>query len=847
MKSQHTTHLLLFILVFCFSSLNNPSKASHNAGGEISYIHLGGNQYLIQATLYRDCFGIPAPTSVTVYVSSASCGFNQTQYTMPAIPGTGQEITYLCPSAQSTCTGGPTPGIQKWQYEVAVTLSGQCADWIFYVTDCCRNAAITTLQNPGADNLYLEARLNNLVTDNSSPQFSNDPRLFLCVGQEFHFNNGMIDPDGDSLVYSLISPRTDANTNVLYMPGYSTQFPLSSFPFPFLDPYTGDFIVHSTAQEVGVIVFLVQDYRNGELMGSVLRDVNVYATSCINSNPTITGINGTTQQSAPVLPGTSLCFDIFCDDADAGDSVTMEWNNGIPGAFFSSSGGVHPTGVFCWTPTLADVRPQPYLFTVTVRDNNCPINGSDMFSYLIFVSLDSSYINVTSEHPWNSYSGNIYWDSNSNGIKDGAEVSFPGMGIKMLPEDITMFANFNGDYSLFSWFNQSHTISTLPPADWIITSDSVFYTVNDTIDHTGLDFGINALNSYNYIDVNLSAANPRCNNLVSYWITYENTGTTLANGRVIFVVDSATIYNSSIPAPDLITGDSLIYYFTNLFPFTSNQVHVRLLLPGPGDTLNFAVFVEYDSLGTYYTCGEQALQQIVVCSCDPNDKTVLPEGILADHRTLSTETLLYTIRFQNTGTDTAFTVFIQDFIDPAFDLNTFHVTGSSHPMNTTIYPNRMVEFRFENILLPDSGTNELESHGFVQFEILPYTNLSLPVTVENTAGIFFDSNMPVITNTVRNTLVSELYVGITYPAQSGGFSIVFPNPFENQAEILLDKSFKDSDLELRVMNEMGALVLTQNSNNTTIKLFRGKLLPGIYFYEVKNKEGNRAVGKFLIR
>ena len=84
MKTQHT---LIVIIAIILSSLN--SIASHNAGGEISYTHLTGNEYLIRCTIYRDCFGIPAPTAITVTVESATCSFNQ-NITIPALPGTVQ-------------------------------------------------------------------------------------------------------------------------------------------------------------------------------------------------------------------------------------------------------------------------------------------------------------------------------------------------------------------------------------------------------------------------------------------------------------------------------------------------------------------------------------------------------------------------------------------------------------------------------------------------------------------------------------------------------------------------------------------------------------------------------------
>ena len=68
------------------------SMASHNVGGEITYQYTGvANTYEITYKFYRDCFGIPAPTQISLCYSSTSCGTSGTIDLFP-IPGTGNEI-----------------------------------------------------------------------------------------------------------------------------------------------------------------------------------------------------------------------------------------------------------------------------------------------------------------------------------------------------------------------------------------------------------------------------------------------------------------------------------------------------------------------------------------------------------------------------------------------------------------------------------------------------------------------------------------------------------------------------------------------------------------------------------
>ena len=147
----------------------------------------------------------------------------------------------------------------------------------------------------------------------------------------------------------------------------------------------------------------------------------------------------------------------------------------------------------------------------------------------------------------------------------------------------------------------------------------------------------------------------------------------------------------------------------------------------------------------------------LICAYDPNDKQVFPTGYTKDNYTLFGDTLEYMIRFQNTGNDTAFTVVIRDTLDESLDLNSFDFIASSHNCRPQIKLNeRLAEFYFDDIYLPDSFVNEPDSHGFVKFSIVGKENLAEATVIENNAGIFFDFNPPIVTNSVTNTMVSVI-------------------------------------------------------------------------------------------
>ena len=387
MKNVYTLGWKFFILlIIAFIQSNTEAYASHAQGADLTYTCLGGNQYRLRLAFYRDCAGVNAPANVQIDINSISC--NQTlQATLNPIPGTGQDVTPICPSLTTVCNGGTYPGVQEWIYEGTITLPQACTDWVFSYTLCCRNAAINTIVNPGGDNIYVEAHLNNVAAAcNNSPVFSNRPVPYICSGQSFCFNHGAIDPDGDSLVYSMVTPMTGPNTYVTYNPGYTTTQPIQSNPAVTFNNLTGDICMTPSLVEVGVMAVRVDEWRNGILIGSVLRDIQIHTVNCTNNLPYISGINGGNAYSATICAGTNLNFLINSFDADPGQNITMTWNNAIAGATFTSNNAQLPTGTFSWTPTASNISNTPYCFTITVTDDACPYAGSQTFAFCITVT-----------------------------------------------------------------------------------------------------------------------------------------------------------------------------------------------------------------------------------------------------------------------------------------------------------------------------------------------------------------------------------------------------------------------------------------------------------------------------
>ncbi|HRI60800.1 MAG TPA: sialidase family protein, partial [Saprospiraceae bacterium] len=209
-------------------------------------------------------------------------------------------------------------------------------------------------------------------------------------------------------------------------------------------------------------------------------------------------------------------------------------------------------------------------------------------------------------------------------------------------------------------------------------------------------------------------------------------------------------------------------------------------------------------------------------SYDPNDKQGFPFGYDAGHRIRPGQELEYLIRFQNTGTDTAFNVVIRDTLSPWLDPASVRPGAASHPYTWELSGQGILKFTFSNILLPDSNTNLAASQGFVSFKIDQQPDVPLGTQIFNTAAIYFDFNLPVITNQTLHTVGADYLVGTHAPVIAGKQNRVFvsPNPMHEEAVFQLNNGVFNqhrllvTDAYGRILNCPGHISLAMSPKNT---------------------------------
>ncbi|HYV93693.1 MAG TPA: hypothetical protein VE978_18100 [Chitinophagales bacterium] len=460
---------LLILSLGLILLINQKSYATHAAGLDLTYQCIGFSEYTVTVTFYRDCNGIEAPPDFPLEISSVSCGFaDSTSFSMPLIyttqgSDTISHLAGLCPGNSSQCAGGNLQGYEQYIYVLTITLPFVCNDWVIATHISSRNDAISNLYDPGNQDLYEECRLsnaNNLC--NNSPQFSNVPLVFACVDDTFRYNRGVYDPDGDSLVFSLANPLSAAGVAILYENiSLSPEYPLFTTTGTFdFNPVTGQMKCIPSSFQVAVISMLIEEYRDGEKIGSTQCDMQVIVKACTNNIPHIpdgiTNLAGGTLISAnavEVNPGNSLDFDLEGTDADASDSLTIATNLpfAIPSATYTLQGSNPITLHFHWDTFTSDSG--LHFFTVTLKDKACPYSGEQIYSYIILAGVSAPTL-----------TGDI--GSNNGGIMQIENNLMPGNIVvhfnSPLP-DHCMLLLFNSAGELVRQFNVGNTSFVLLP------------------------------------------------------------------------------------------------------------------------------------------------------------------------------------------------------------------------------------------------------------------------------------------------------------------------------------------------------------------------------------------------
>lgn len=334
------------------------------------------------------------------------------------------------------------------------------------------------------------------------------------------------------------------------------------------------------------------------------------------------------------------------------------------------------------------------------------------------------------------------------------------------------------------------------------------------------------------------------------YLTIKNEGSISSTNTIVMVLmdDYFETIQSSL-SPTTVNGNLWTFNISEIRPGETYRINFKF-------TVSCTASINQEHCIKYITENEQACKGIsslmdtsIICeknvgSFDPNDKTVLVNGKSTDFLYEKDSILEYLIRFQNTGTDTAFNIRLTDKLDYNLDWSSLIALTASHDYTYSVNEQGLLEVFFKDIMLADSNISEANSHGYFKFSIKPKPGLNFGTLINNLADIYFDFNEAVRTNFAKLTLTPILKTKNIVVEKIIELKAI-PNPANQVTEIDLPESWHNAAVHARVLSLDGKLVQSFDICTNKIILERNKLCSGMYYLNLIHKEGKRAYCKII--
>jgi hypothetical protein len=444
----------------------------------------------------------------------------------------------------------------------------------------------------------------------------------------------------------------------------------------------------------------------------------------------------------------------------------------------------------------------------------------------------TTYCTFTPGGSYNTITGNIRFDSSSEGCDSAATVLSPiGVMIDDGTNQTEAFISSNGNY-LAHIQTESATVTPVFENDYFtavpqtVTFDEVNY-LTQTVDFCVTPNGVHP--DLEIVLTPLNAPNPGFDN--SYNLIVRNKGNQTLSGAAVFNYDEAIYDFVESGITPTATASGQLQFGYNLAPFQTSATHITLNLNSPTETppvniddivtVSASAFVANDETPSD---NEFTLTQTVVGSFDPNDKTCL-EGTTVSASKIG-DYLHYLIRFENTGTAPAQNVVVADAIDATkFDISSIQILDLSHDGYARMADDKL-EVIFEGINLPFDDEN---NDGYVLFKIKTKNTLADGDSVSNSASIYFDYNFPIVTEPAVTTFSSLSVVHHTASTLT-----LYPNPGRDQLSIA-SSAMIDS---YEILDASGRKVLGGKLSTDQSFIDVSSLASGIYLVKAKSGEGS---------
>ncbi len=393
-------------------------------------------------------------------------------------------------------------------------------------------------------------------------------------------------------------------------------------------------------------------------------------------------------------------------------------------------------------------------------------------------------------------------------------------------------------------------VSPIVTAPILYTDSSGIFTVHVTDaagctdERTVLISGAKFMSGYDLATIFVNTS-PQSGGTAHLTLSGINYGCDTVSGSMYIVLDTSVNYLSSTPTASSISGDTLIWDFPAM-DYSSGTFNVNIdvfINSLAGDSLWFKTGIDPTASDMDTSNNEDEISLTVVGSYDPNIKSVLPAGVCDQHYVNPNQRMTYTVMFQNTGNAPALNIYIIDPISSGLNITTLSVIDQSDVVMTEILPGNVLKFKFDNINLPDSTSDEPGSHGYVVYQIDQMPGLPDGTMIENTAAIYFDLNPAVVTNTVSNTIANVIPscssgLGTNTMAAKSNNVLVYPNPANSSITISTEKTIAQ---RISLLDVYGRTIKTVQPNSSSTTMDLQNLENGIYFVGIVNENWQQTV------
>jgi hypothetical protein len=461
------------------------------------------------------------------------------------------------------------------------------------------------------------------------------------------------------------------------------------------------------------------------------------------------------------------------------------------------------------------------------------------------------YFSVSIVNAYGWISGYAYNDNNFNCVYDGGDQPLSGLQFSVTDGVNTYSAytiSINGYYSI--WVpNGNYTVT---PTNTTSLEGACSSTYNVTVNGNNANGNNFAYNMPPFIDVCVSAFSmgvvPGFNGY--YNLSCFNYGTQPASGILYIVLPGVASFVNASPGQSSVSGDTVFFNYSNIAPnagFYSTVWFHTSASAVLGTTATAIIHATVtNGVDVNPLCNTYYYSRIINGSFDPNEKSVSPTGTgVGGDIPLSEREFTYLIQFQNTGTGPAVNIAVDDSLSSQLDPASIEILNVSHAYTLQTLPSNVLRWQFDNIMLPDSNSNEPASHGFIQFKARKLNSPMPGEVIENKAYIYFDFNAPVITNTAINTY--NVAAGVEEQMISNGVVSVFPNPFHEQATFVISSGRSNETYYFVMKDVLGKTVRSIITDSKQFTLAREELNSGMYFYSIMSDTKVLANGKLIIK